>query len=99
MDFPWETQDPLLFCAYHRDEYPKGDAKMGINSEKLEGRNLGHDFTIKDGFRMYHGSHILGFPYHPHRGLETMTINKEGFVDHTDHWVLLGVSVKVMFNG
>ena len=84
LGFPWETQDPFLFCAYHRDEYPKGDGKMGITSEALKGRNLGQDFTVKDGFRMYHGSHIPGFPYHPHRGFETITINKAGFVDHTD---------------
>ncbi len=84
LGFPWETQDPFLFCAYHRDEYPKGDDQMGLPSEELEGRNIGQDFIVKDGYRMYHGSHIPGFPYHPHRGFETITINKEGVVDHTD---------------
>ncbi|NQY28630.1 MAG: pirin family protein [Flavobacteriaceae bacterium] len=84
LGFPWETQDPFLFCAHHRDEYPKGDDTMGLPISELEGRSIGQDFTIKDGFRMYHGSHIPGFPYHPHRGFETITINKEGFVDHTD---------------
>lgn len=84
LGFPWETQDPFLFCAYHRDEYPKGNHQMGVNEENLEGRNVGQDFVVKDGFRMYHGSHVPGFPYHPHRGFETITINKEGFVDHTD---------------
>lgn len=84
LGFPWETQDPFLFCAYHRDEYPKGDEGMGLGPEDKKGRNIGQDFVIKDGFRMYHGSHIPGFPYHPHRGFETITINKEGFVDHTD---------------
>ena len=84
LGFPWETQDPFLFCAYHRDEYPHGNAAMGIASEELRGRNIGQDFVVKDGWRMYHGSSMPGFPYHPHRGFETITINKEGVVDHTD---------------
>lgn len=84
LGFPWETKDPFLFCAYHRDEYPKGDAQLGLAEEDRKGRNIGQDFVVKDGFRMYHGSHIPGFPYHPHRGFETITINKEGIVDHTD---------------
>ena len=84
LGFPWKTQDPFLFCAYHRDEYPKGNAKMGVELEELESRNVGQDFTVKDGWRMYHGRTIPGFPYHPHRGFETITINKEGVVDHSD---------------
>lgn len=84
LDFQWETQDPFLFCAHHRDEYPAGNNKMGVDFNDLKGRNIGQDFTIKDGWRMYHGSSIPGFPYHPHRGFETITINKEGVVDHSD---------------
>lgn len=80
----WETQDPFLFCAYHRDEYPAGNDKMGVNSKNLNGRNEGQDFTLKNGWRMYHGNRVPGFPYHPHRGFETITINKEGVVDHSD---------------
>jgi redox-sensitive bicupin YhaK (pirin superfamily) len=84
LGFPWKTQDPFLFCAYHRDEYPKGNSKMGVEYEELRGRNIGQDFILKDGWRMYHGSSIPGFPFHPHRGFETITINKEGVVDHSD---------------
>lgn len=84
LGFPWETQDPFLFCAYHKDDYPKGNEAMGIDQEQLQGRNIGQDFMLKDGWRMYHGSNIPGFPYHPHRGFETITINKEGVVDHSD---------------
>ncbi len=84
LSFPWQTDDPFLFCAYHRDEYPAGNAKMEPDRTLLAGRSIGSDFQVKDGWRMYHGRHIPGFPYHPHRGFETITINKEGFVDHTD---------------
>jgi redox-sensitive bicupin YhaK (pirin superfamily) len=83
LGFPWATKDPFIFCAYHRDEYPNGNENMGPAAD-LKGRNIGQDFTIKDGWRMYHGSAVPGFPYHPHRGFETITINHEGFVDHTD---------------
>ncbi len=83
LGFPWETKDPFLFCAHHRDEYPTGNQSLGPNTS-LSGRNIGQDFVIKDGFRMYHGNVVPGFPYHPHRGFETVTIAKEGFVDHSD---------------
>jgi redox-sensitive bicupin YhaK (pirin superfamily) len=84
LGFPWKTQDPFIFCAYHRDEYPKGNEKLGVDLAQLQGRRVGQDFTVKDGWRMYHGSSMPGFPYHPHRGFETITINIEGVVDHTD---------------
>jgi redox-sensitive bicupin YhaK (pirin superfamily) len=83
LGFPWETQDPFLFCAHHADAYPKGNDEMGPDTS-LAGRNIGQDFDLKDGWRMYHGKTIPGFPYHPHRGFETVTIAKEGIVDHAD---------------
>ena len=24
LGFLWDTQEPFLFCAHHRDEFPKG---------------------------------------------------------------------------
>ncbi len=83
LGFPWQTQDPFLFCVYHLDRYPKGNGEMGPNAS-LDGRNLGNDFTLKDGWRMYHGESIPGFPAHPHRGFETITIVNKGFCDHSD---------------
>lgn len=83
LEFPWQTQDPFLFCVYHEDFYPKGNDQLGP-STSLEGRNMGNDFTIKDGFRMYHGKTIPGFPAHPHRGFETITVVRKGLVDHAD---------------
>lgn len=84
LGFPWKTQDPFLFCVYHRDLFPKGNDGLGPDSEHLMGRMIGQDFTIKDGWRMYHGQHVPGFPQHPHRGFETITVVPEGLVDHSD---------------
>jgi redox-sensitive bicupin YhaK (pirin superfamily) len=83
LGFPWETQDPFLFCAFHKDDYPKGNGQLGP-ATSLEGRNLGSDFAGKDGFSMYHGQTVPGFPGHPHRGFETITIAEKGMVDHSD---------------
>ena len=84
LGFPWQTQDPFLFCVYHLDHYPKGNGEMEPDQKLLEGRSLGSDFTIKDGWRMYHGTSIPGFPSHPHRGFETITIVNKGYCDHSD---------------
>ena len=83
LGFPWQTQDPFLFCVYHLDHYPEGNEDM-TPAASLEGRNLGNNFTLKDGWRMYHGRTIPGFPSHPHRGFETITIVNKGFCDHSD---------------
>jgi redox-sensitive bicupin YhaK (pirin superfamily) len=79
----WQTKDPFLFCAYHNDAFPKGNDEMGPE-DSLAGRDIGSDFQGKDGWSMYHGDVIPGFPQHPHRGFETVTIVKEGIVDHAD---------------
>jgi redox-sensitive bicupin YhaK (pirin superfamily) len=83
LGFMWETSDPFLFCVHHLDNYPKGNDQLGP-AASLAGRNLGQDFTTKDGWRMYHGETIPGFPAHPHRGFETVTFVLKGFVDHSD---------------
>jgi quercetin 2,3-dioxygenase len=83
MGFLWDTLDPFLFCAHHEDFFPKGNAIMGPDAS-LDGRHLGDDFIIKDGYRMYHGKNVPGFPGHPHRGFETVTIVRKGMVDHSD---------------
>lgn len=83
LGFPWETIDPFLFCAYHDDAYPKANAQMGPDAS-LAGRDLGQDFSRKDGWSMYHGNPVPGFPGHPHRGFETVTIVRKGLIDHSD---------------
>ncbi len=83
LGFPWHTQDPFLFCVHHDDAYPAGNAELGPNAS-LDGRKLGMDFEGKDGWRMYHGSVVPGFPQHPHRGFETVTLVRRGLIDHSD---------------
>ncbi len=83
LGFTWQTRDPFLFCVHHKDDYPAGNGDLGP-AASLAGRDLGQDFTQKDGWRMYHGERIPGFPSHPHRGFETVTVVLEGFVDHSD---------------
>ncbi len=83
LGFAWDTADPFLFCVHHEDKFPKGNEVMGPVTS-LDGRHLGDDFIIKDGFRMYHGKIVPGFPGHPHRGFETVTVVRQGLVDHAD---------------
>lgn len=97
LGFPWPTRDPFITCVYHVDGYPAGNDQMGPVGS-LDGRELGQDDhqtgTLggsleprregRDGWRMYHGRSVPGFPPHPHRGFETVTVVRRGFIDHTD---------------
>ncbi len=80
---PWPTIDPFLFCVHHNDTYPSATKSFSPNAS-LTGRTLGNDFSNKDGWNMYHGETIPGFPKHPHRGFETLTIVEKGIIDHSD---------------
>ena len=80
---PWKTLDPFLFCVHHHDAYPAGNDHLGP-ALSLAGRDLGQDFSGKDGFSMYHGEVVPGFPQHPHRGFETVTVVRHGLIDHSD---------------
>lgn len=79
----WGGRDPFLFMAHHLDHYPTGDGALAPVAS-LEGRESGSDFSGKDGWSMYHGGPVPGFPAHPHRGFETITIVPQGYVDHAD---------------
>ena len=80
---PWPTVDPFLFCVHHNDNYPTANNKMGPDSS-LDNRDIGNDFSNLNGWSMYHGEKIPGFPRHPHRGFETITIVEKGLIDHSD---------------
>jgi hypothetical protein len=84
LGFNWPVKDPFIFCVHHKDDYPEGNASQGPSSTQLGGRHLGSDFQHPSGWSMYHGKDVPGFPVHPHRGFETVTVVLEGFVDHSD---------------
>lgn len=83
LDFPWAGLDPFIFTVHHLDRYPVGAEDMGP-AASLAGRQIGMDFSYRDGWSMYHGDRIPGFPQHPHRGFETVTVVRRGYVDHSD---------------
>merc|ERR1711934_1280272 len=56
-DGPMHTQDPFLFCVYHKDQYPAGNGKM-----EAPRRGNGADFNPNAPYRMYHGKKVPGFP-------------------------------------
>lgn len=80
----WPGVDPFLFSVHHRDEFPPADGETMRPAASLAGRELGQDFSGTDGWSMYHGTEVPGFPQHPHRGFETVTVVLEGVVDHAD---------------
>ncbi len=81
--FPWVGLDPFIMTVHHVDHYPAGNDQLGPVAS-LEGRRIGSDFSYKDGWSMYHGAAVPGFPQHPHRGFETVTVVRRGYVDHSD---------------
>ncbi len=81
---PWPGIDPFIFAAYHLDAYPRSNGRYGPDAALLAGRDIGMDFSGRDGWSMYHGDAVPGFPVHPHRGFETVTIVRRGLVDHAD---------------
>ena len=60
----------------------------GVHLKRVFGRNelpLFDPFLLFDDFRSDNPDHFLkGFPWHPHRGIETITYVLEGDVEHGD---------------
>ena len=83
LGFQWQGLDPFIFTMHHLDEYPEGNDEQGP-TKPLDGRRIGSDFSSIDGWSMYHGTRVPGFPQHPHRGFETVTVVRRGYVDHSD---------------
>lgn len=80
---PWQGIGPFIFGIFHIDKYPEGKPDMSPNAS-LAGRDIGMDMHNPSGWSMYHGDHVPGFPAHPHRGFETVSIVTKGYIDHAD---------------
>ena len=83
LGFQWQGLDPFIFTMHHVDHYPEGNELQGPVGG-VAGRRIGSDFSGMDGWSMYHGATVPGFPQHPHRGFETVTVVRTGYVDHSD---------------
>ena len=79
----WQTGGPLSVLRSPHRRLSTGNDQFGP-AASLAGRAIGADFEGKDGWRMYHGDVVPGFPQHPHRGFETVTIVRTGYIDHSD---------------
>jgi hypothetical protein len=82
LGFPWMTIDPFIVTVHHRDHYPSANAEMGPAT--TEGRRDVNADPSTPGWSMYYGGVVPGFPEHPHRGFETITISRRGVIDHSD---------------
>ncbi|MCL1595361.1 MAG: pirin family protein [Actinomycetia bacterium] len=83
LGFQWQGLDPFIVTMHHLDRYGEGNEHQGPVTS-LSGRRIGSDFSGTDGWSMYHGDVVPGFPQHPHRGFETVTVVRRGYVDHSD---------------
>ena len=82
LGFPWVTVDPFIFTVHHHDRFPVATAEMGPAT--TEGRRDVNADPSTPGWSMYYGDVVPGFPEHPHRGFETITITRRGTIDHSD---------------
>jgi hypothetical protein len=74
---PWRGVGPFVYAAHHLDLYPVGNKHLGPDPKLLQGRKTGSDFNNESGtdWNMYMATGpVPGFPAHPHRGFETISI-------------------------
>ncbi|MGX7030123.1 pirin family protein [Vagococcus zengguangii] len=77
------VQNPYILAAHHLDAYPAGNGEMAPIEFPIDWEK-GNDFSSTRGWKMYHGEYVPGFPAHPHRGFQTITYAKTGYIDHFD---------------
>lgn len=81
---PLVVSDPYITTIHHVDDYPAGNELLGPATQEGRGKD-GEGVEMAPGrWHMYYGDNVPGFPVHPHRGFETVTIVRQGTVDHHD---------------
>lgn len=98
LGFQWATADPFLFCVHHLDLYPAGNAQFGPQGS-LAGRSIGNDFEPRDGWRMYHGSTVPGFPEHLTAGSRPSRSRARATSTTATRWVRRPASAAAMCSG
>ena len=84
LGFQWATVDPFLFCVHHLDDYPAGNEHLGPAASLDGARHRAWTSPAPTAGACTTAASCPGFPQHPHRGFETVTFVRQGFIDHSD---------------
>ncbi len=83
LGFPWQPPDPFLFCVHHDDAYPAGNEALGPAASLVRAASSVRTSRARTAGACTTAT-VPGFPQHPHRGFETVTIVRRGLIDHSD---------------
>lgn len=78
-----KCQNPFVMTVFHKDLMPPSDGNQMPAVKRVPEPEEG-DLDWSAPWRMYYGEQVPGFPAHPHRGMETVTVLQQGCIDHTD---------------